>query len=832
VLRESTAMGWRWLIRMRTALYLLGLLALLTLVATVVPQQPNVPGTVESWLAGEEGPGAGISRVLGWVGAFDVYGSAVFLALLLLLFLSLTACLIPRIRAFVRLVRRSQPPLVRGVGRTDLTTHLATEASPEEVHATAARLLVERRWRVRDASAPDAPDRGSKPAQVAAEKGLWSREGGSLAFHLSFYVLLAAIVFGQLLTFEGQRGLVEGEAGFVDTEVSYWSYRPGRWWGGEDHRGWRLDLDAFEVDWVRDPLAPGAGQPTTFRSDVTVTPRDGEPYAAVVDSNRPLTVDGMKIHQLDWGYSPRLVVEVDGEVVHDRFLTAQLADGGGFYRTAVKAPGADPDVGLDVFLYPFAPDGEDGRPQLTGAPWADAPVVIVSQYRGNLRLGETQQTINELDTSALELRAAPTSVRARRGDRRGHHRVPGAATLGRVPGQPPPADPVAAGRQRPAGRRAGPRPVRVPPSVWVLASTDATTGRTLLTSPGAPSSARRRSRRSTPASSPSWPTPPARPRSTPTTIRPDRRPPPPRGPHPAADAPGASRGRPRGEARMSQDQLAELSRVLYSPTTLALYLGAAFVYLYALTTTVGRRAERERGRRAQRRGRGARHPRDRRARRPRDRPRPRPGALPARQHVRGDLADGAGRRRRRARLPAVHPQAAGAQRVRAARRRADARPGAADVRRARSAAADPRHVVAALPRLAAGRGDGHLRRRVRVQRAVPAARHRRAVGRRRPQRHDPRLDRGGRLRRTTWRPGRFDGGSRPSRSATGAGDDRVRTGTPTRSWTGSTPPPTGPRCAPACRRQARDRDLPRHLDRCRGCGSSRPTPLAAGLRAS
>jgi cytochrome c-type biogenesis protein CcsB len=53
---------------------------------------------------------------------------------------------------------------------------------------------------------------------------------------------------------------------------------------------------------------------------------------------------------------------------------------------------------------------------------------------------------------------------------------------------------------------------------------------------------------------------------------------------------------------MSTDQLVALSRILYSPTTLALYLGAAFVYLYALTTTVGRRAERERGRRAQRLG--------------------------------------------------------------------------------------------------------------------------------------------------------------------------------------------------------------------------------------
>ena len=50
---------------------------------------------------------------------------------------------------------------------------------------------------------------------------------------------------------------------------------------------------------------------------------------------------------------------------------------------------------------------------------------------------------------------------------------------------------------------------------------------------------------------------------------------------------------------MSQDQLAELSRLLYMPVTFGFYLSAAFVYLYALTTTVGRRDERVRGRKAQ-----------------------------------------------------------------------------------------------------------------------------------------------------------------------------------------------------------------------------------------
>lgn len=419
-------MAWRWLTRMRTALYLLGILALQTVLATVVPQAPNVSATVAAWRAGSEGPGPVVVGLIDAIGGFDVYGSPLFLAFLLLLFLSLTACLIPRIRAWVRLVRRSQPPLLRRPSPSDLVARFDTDRTADEVHARARELLGFRRWRVRsDDDTPAAtevarlegpadrvtasesdPDEARRqlsqapPAQVAGEKGLWSREGGSLAFHVSFYVLVAAIVFGQLLTFEGQRGVVEGELGFSDTAVSYWTYRPGRWFSEGDHAGWRLDLDDFHVDWIRDPTAPGAGQPTTFASDVTVTPADGEPFAARIEGNHPLVVDGMKIHQLDWGYALRVVVEVDGEVVHDGFVTSQLTDGR-MYRTAVKAPAADPDVGLELYFWPYAPDGDDGEPVLTGAPWDEAPLLLLRQWRGDLQLGATQQVVTELDTTEL-----------------------------------------------------------------------------------------------------------------------------------------------------------------------------------------------------------------------------------------------------------------------------------------------------------------------------------------------------------------------------------------------------------------------------------------------
>jgi ABC-type transport system involved in cytochrome c biogenesis permease subunit len=53
-----------------------------------------------------------------------------------------------------------------------------------------------------------------------------------------------------------------------------------------------------------------------------------------------------------------------------------------------------------------------------------------------------------------------------------------------------------------------------------------------------------------------------------------------------------------------QDQLAELSRLLYSPVTLLLYGTSAALYLYSLTTTVGRRDAERRGRLGARLGHG------------------------------------------------------------------------------------------------------------------------------------------------------------------------------------------------------------------------------------
>ncbi|MFP5309768.1 MAG: cytochrome c biogenesis protein ResB [Actinomycetes bacterium] len=396
---QSLRMGWRWLARMRTALYLLGVLALETLIATIVPQAPNVPFTVERWREGTEGPGTLVSGLIDAIGGYDVYGSPIFLATLLLLFTSLTACMVPRVRSYVRIVRRSQPPRTRHLGDQEQVAVLTTTTPAAEVHATARDVLGDRRWRLRTTE-------GEPDDQVAAEKGIVTREGGSLMFHLSFYVLLVGVVLGQLLGFVGQVGVVEGQS-WTETAVGYWSYQPGRWFDEGDHRGFTMTLDEFEVDWYRDPQF--GGQPRLFRSNITFTRPDGTTFERPVGGNDPAVVDGMKIHQLDWGYAPRVVItDATGEVVHDAFLTLNV-DAEGYFGGAAKAPAAEPDVGLDLFLFPFAPEGDDGRPQLTGAPWADAPLLLFQQWTGDLQLSASQN-VNELDTTGLE-RAQASGVR-------------------------------------------------------------------------------------------------------------------------------------------------------------------------------------------------------------------------------------------------------------------------------------------------------------------------------------------------------------------------------------------------------------------------------------
>lgn len=370
---ETVVLVWRRLRKMSTALVMLFSLAVASIVATFIPQEPLVPQTVARWRTGAEGPGATVAQVLDGAQLFDVFGSWWFATLTVLLLVSLTGCLIPRYRAFARIARR--PPAVgHRLERLTNRQTVSTTLPPDDALDVVDRTLGARRFRRRRIAAADAP--AGRP-QVAAERGHW-REGGNLLFHTAFYVLLIGVGVAQTFGFTGQINVAEG-ATFTDTRIVYGNVRAGRWFGIDDHRGFQVRLDDFEASYHDD------GVPDDFVSTVTIVD-EGETAVAggIVRPNHPLAYDGMKLYQLRFGMAPHVVVRAGDTVLFDDRV--MMADSGGVWTGTAKVKTSQPEqIALDLALLPdFAVDAR-GRP-VSRSPQPDNPVLFADLWVGALGL--------------------------------------------------------------------------------------------------------------------------------------------------------------------------------------------------------------------------------------------------------------------------------------------------------------------------------------------------------------------------------------------------------------------------------------------------------------
>ena len=358
---------------MSTALVLLVALAVAALVATFVPQEPVVALTVRRWREGTGGPGAPVAAVLDALGLFDVFGSAWFGVLTVLLFTSLTGCLVPRYRVFWRNVRRA-PVAGRNLERLRSATRWTVDRTPEDALDAAARVF--RRYRTRRLTGP------AGHPQLAIERGHW-REGGSLLFHSAFYVLLLGIVLGQAFAFTGQVDVVEGDA-FADTPLGYDTVTGGRFWTTEDHRGAVVRLDDFTVTYLPDQT------PDDFVSEVTVL-EDGEPVATGVSRiNAPFRHGRLTYYERGFGFAPRVEIRragaAGGDVLYAEDLVLRTDRQGlvwtGRGKVAVGNPAQGvPQMGLEVVFVADAEVGDDGTVRFR-SPEPRNPRMVASLYVG------------------------------------------------------------------------------------------------------------------------------------------------------------------------------------------------------------------------------------------------------------------------------------------------------------------------------------------------------------------------------------------------------------------------------------------------------------------
>ncbi|GAA8844074.1 hypothetical protein DUHN55_10380 [Helicobacter pylori] len=175
--------GWRQLTSMRTALFLLLLLAIGAVPGSVFPQRSIDPAQTDAWLARHETTGPWLDRL----GAFDVYSSPWFSAIYLLLFISLIGCILPRTAVHWKALRSKPPRAPKRLARLEAHAEGEVEGSLEEVREAATTVLRGRRYRV--ASHDD--------VSVSAETG-YLKETGNLIFHTSLVALIIGVAIGYL----------------------------------------------------------------------------------------------------------------------------------------------------------------------------------------------------------------------------------------------------------------------------------------------------------------------------------------------------------------------------------------------------------------------------------------------------------------------------------------------------------------------------------------------------------------------------------------------------------------------------------------------------------
>jgi cytochrome c biogenesis protein len=379
--------AWRQLTSMRTALFLLLLLAVAAVPGSILPQRGIDESKVAIYLQDHRTAGPFLDRI----GAFSVYSSVWFSAIYLLLFVSLVGCVVPRTVQQAGALRQPPPRTPARPERLPASAILEVETPMPGRPAAAetiADLLRRRHYRVA------VQEEGRA---VSAERGRW-REMGNLVFHLSLVGLLLSVAAGHLWGWRGDVIVPVGNT-TVDAAGAYNTLDLGPWVDSEDLPPFSLHVQSMTVKFQT--TGGEIGAPSEFKANVDVQRGDGPTKEELLSVNHPLNVSGTKVFLLGNGYAPVITVrDSTGKVVYSQATPFLPQDGN--YRSVgvVKATAARPQpLGLTGFLLPTAGLDSAGNPTSL-FPDLGRPRLLLSAYEGDLQL-TVSPSIYVLDTTKM-----------------------------------------------------------------------------------------------------------------------------------------------------------------------------------------------------------------------------------------------------------------------------------------------------------------------------------------------------------------------------------------------------------------------------------------------
>jgi cytochrome c biogenesis protein len=379
---------WRQLTSMRTALFLLLLLAFAAIPGSLVPQRSSDPNGVVQYI--RDNPDA--AEVLDFLQVFDTYSSVWFSSIYLLLFVSLIGCIIPRTKHHLQSLRTPPPKtparLARLAGFTSVNSDTAD--APDAAITSAQKLLSKQGYRTRlfDETARD----GSRELSVSAERG-YLRETGNLVFHSALVGVLVTVGIGGGFGYNGNKVIVEGQA-FTNVLSGYDTFNPGRFFSDDVLVPYTIAVDKFSAEYEEENL-DAYGQPIDYTVDVTTdVPGEGE-ASGIIKVNEPLRIAGSNAYLLGNGYAPWITVrDGDGNVAFSQPVPFLPQDANLTSVGVIKVPDALPEqLGLQGFFYPTQCSTDVCGSALSSVhPDLRDPTLTLEVYTGDLGLDEGAAT--------------------------------------------------------------------------------------------------------------------------------------------------------------------------------------------------------------------------------------------------------------------------------------------------------------------------------------------------------------------------------------------------------------------------------------------------------
>jgi len=387
---------WRQLTSMRTAIVLLLLLAVAAVPGSMWPQRSSDPNGVIQFFANNPT----LAPVLDRIQLFDVYTSAWFSAIYILLFISLIGCVLPRTMHHLRALRTKPPRTPARLERLAAFRTVTVDPSELADGADAAAAIEAARTQLRASGYRVAVFQGAKDLSVSAERG-YLRETGNLVFHTALIGVLVAVGLGGGFGYTGQKVVVEGQS-FVNVKGSYDSFTPGRFFTDSELQPYRLTLDTFTVTYEEQSIR-AYGQPIDYNAKVTTWLPGGKGADATIKVNEPLEFGGTQLYLLGNGYAPTITVrDGKGNIAFTASVPFLPQDANLTSTGVVRAPDAVPEqLAFRGFFYPTAAQLPSGA--LTSIhPDLRNPVLTLFAYSGDLGLNSgVPQNVYALDPKGL-----------------------------------------------------------------------------------------------------------------------------------------------------------------------------------------------------------------------------------------------------------------------------------------------------------------------------------------------------------------------------------------------------------------------------------------------